>query len=289
VTQQIPGNVRLTLSYSENHGRRQRRTRNVNAPFPGTPLPDDILELPRDEQQEVVDQMRPFYPHVGNITQIESTGRSVSRTMRLQLRPRGSFDFWGMEFSGNLSYSYARAYDDNDFNNPYVPEWGPSRRSHSVQSGFRLRLPENVGVTNPVLRALARATYRGTNLNFNFRTSTGNLYSIRSGLDLNGDQSSRDRPPGVARNTEVGPASWDLDLTFTKDYRIGAPDDSAGEEGGRGGRFDGPRVRFQARINNMLNHAQPRSYVSVLTSPLFGQPTGYTGARTVTLSTSVDF
>jgi outer membrane receptor protein involved in Fe transport len=48
-------------------------------------------------------------------------------------------------------------------------------------------------------------------------------------------------------------------------------------------------VRFQARVNNLLNRAQPRAYGSVVTSPLFGLPTGFTGGRTVNLSMNVTF
>jgi hypothetical protein len=234
--------------------------------------------------------MRPYYPIVGNITQIETNGRSVSRSLRLQVRPGGSLELLGMELSGNLTYTYQTGEDDNDFNNPYAPGWGPTRRDHAVSSQFRLRMPDESGLTHPLLRAIARATYEGTNFNFNVRANTGRLYSIQSGFDLNGDQSSRDRPPGVARNTEVGPASWTLDMTLTKDFRLGGNSGEDEEDGGgRSRRSDQPRIRFQARVNNLLNHAQPRSYVSVLTSPLFGQPTGYTGARTVSLSTSLDF
>ena len=298
VTQQVPGDIRLTLSYRASYGHRERRTRNINAPYPGTPLPDEILDLLRDARQDVIDRMRPFYPQVGNITQIETTGRSVNRRVRLGVRPRGTVEFLGMGFSGNLTYTYRSEHDDDDFNNPYVPEWGPSRRDHGVQSQFRLSLPDDTGFANPLLSALARATYEGVNLNFRFRAETGRLYSIQSGRDLNGDQSSRDRPPDVARNTEVGPGSWNLDLTFTKDYGLGESvveggggrgSDRSGGRGGFGRDSDGRRIRFQARVANLLNHTQPRAYGRVVTSPLFGQPTGYTGGRTVTLSMNLNF
>lgn len=307
VTQQVLGDTRVTLSYRESYGHRARRTRNINAPFPGTPLPGEILDLPRDERQDVIDRMRPFYPQVGNITQIETTGRSEGRRVRLGVRPRGTFEFFGMGLSGNLTYTYRSEHDDNDFNNPYAPEWGPSRRDHGVQSQFRFSLPDENGFTNPLLSTIARVTYEGVNLNFRFRAQTGGLYSIQSGADLNGDQSGRDRPPDVARNTEVGPGSWNLDMTFTKDYSLGGGvgdggggggrdggrgaggGGRGGERGGFGGGSDGRRIRFQARITNLLNRTQPRGYGNVLTSPLFGQPTGYTGGRTINLSMSLDF
>lgn len=102
--------------------------------------------------------MRPFYPQVGNINQIESTGRSVRRTLRVQVRPRDSWELLGLELSGDLDYTYSRNDDDNDFNNPYVPLWGPSRREHSVRSSIGLRMPDESGLTNPLLRTLASAT-----------------------------------------------------------------------------------------------------------------------------------
>ena len=85
MTQQLPGGLRLSVAYRLSHGRRQQRIRNINAPFSGTPLAPEILMLPRDVRPETVDRMRPFYPNVGNIDQIESTGRSVGRRFRVRL------------------------------------------------------------------------------------------------------------------------------------------------------------------------------------------------------------
>jgi hypothetical protein len=293
LNQELPGGIRLRLSYDLNLGVHQQRTRNINAPYPGTPLPDEILDLPRDERQDVVDRMRPLYPVVGNIYQIESTGRSVRHGFRVGLQPRRDLEFLGMRLSGQIDYRYNTGSDDNDFNNPYIREWGPSTRRHQVQSQFRIRMPEEIGFDNPFFESLARATYAGTNFNFNFRANTGNLYSIRSGVDLNGDQSTRDRPPGVRRNTEMGPGSWNLDMTFTKEFYVGSPVNETGGETrprrGRGPREGEARMRFQARVNNLLNHSQPRAYSGVLTSPFFGQPTGYSGGRTISLSMNLDF
>ncbi len=298
VNQDVPGGVRLALSFSWNLGVHQQRTRNVNAPYPGTPLPDELLALPRDERQDIVDRMRPFYPVVGNMYQIESTGRSIGRDLRFRIQPRRDLILSGLRVSGEIQYRYRSADDDNDFNNPYVRLWGPGRRQHQVQSRFRIRLPEDAAFGNAILRSLARATYAGTNFNFDFQANTGNLYSLRTGADLNGDQSTRDRPPGVARNTEVGPGRWNVDMTFTKEFYVGTAAGIEGEERasgerrgrrGRGPREGETRVRFQARVSNLLNHSQPRSYNGVLTSPLFGQPTGFSGGRTIRLSMNVDF
>ena len=145
-----------------------------------------------------------------------------------------------------------------------------------------------MSIGNAILQTLARAIYEGVKLNFTVRANTGRLYSMRSGRDLNGDQSSSDRSIGVARNTEVGPANWNLNMTLTKDYRLRSRLVEAAAGGGELA-SDSPRLRFQVRANNVLNHAQARRYGSVVTSPLFGLPTGYLAGRTVNLSMNLEF
>lgn len=282
VTQQLPGAMRLSVQYRLSYGYRQQRTRNINAPLPGTPLSNDILDLPREVRQDTVDRMRPFYPNVGNIYQIESTGRSIGRYLRVRFQRRGYLELLGLGLSGNVDYAYRWGEDDNDFNNPYVPEWGLSRRSHRFDSQFRIRLPRRVSVNQPVLRALARATYQDMHLNFFVRAEAGRPYSIRSGRDLNGDQSTRDRPSGVARNTETGPSRVNVTMTLTKFVRPEAPPQAERRQ-------EKPSVRFQIRASNLLNTSQVRGYSGVLSSPLFGLPTGYLRGRTVRLSVQTDF
>lgn len=284
VTQQLPGSMRLTVSYSMNFGYRQQRTRNINAPFPGTPLSDEILDLPRDERLEVVDRMRPFYPSVGNINQFESTGHSIGRRLRVRFQRRRYIELAGVGFSGSANYSYRWGEDDNDYNNPYDPLWGLARLEHTIESQIRVRMPRDIDVTRPWLRALARATYQDTNLSFSLRANAGRPYSIRSGRDLNGDQSTRDRPPGVPRNSATGPGRVSVDMTFTK-YLRAAEQPRAADGRSRDGRL----LRLQVRVSNLLNTSQVRGYSGVLSSPLFGLPTGYNRGRTVRLSTHVDF
>ena len=282
VTQQLRGGLRLNVSYNLSYGYQQQRTRNINAPFPGTPLPDEILDLPRDIRQDTIDRMRPFYPTVGNIYQIETTGRSEGRRLRIRLQRRRPVDLLGIGLSGSLDYSYRWGEDDNDFTNPYLAAWGLSRLERRLTSQLRVRFPRDSGVGHPFWRALAWATYERTNLNFYIRAETGRPYSIRSGRDLNGDQSTRDRPPGVPRNSARGPGLLNVDMTVTKDFVTNLAD-------GADTPPPGTRVRLQARVSNLLNTSQIRSFSGVLSSPLFDQPTGYRRGRTVRLSMHVDF
>ena len=55
-------------------------------------------------------------------------------------------------------------------------------------------------------------------------------------------------------------------MTFTKEVR--------------GRRRPDRLVRFQARFYNLLNTSRIRGYSGVLSSPLFGRPTGYLRGRT---------
>ena len=144
----------------------------------------------------------------------------------------------GVGFSGGLHYSFRSGEDDNDFNNPYLPEWGLARRSTGFgrSSAFDSRaIPDRC---TRFSRPSPAPPTRGRCFNFNLRANTGRPYSIRSGRDLNGDQSSRDRPPGVPRNTETGPGRVSLDMTFTKEIRGRERDLARG--GGRAARPAGP-------------------------------------------------
>ena len=74
-----------------------------------------------------------------------------------------------------------------------------------------------------------------------------------------------------------------LDMTSTKFLRAEAP-----SPGADGRRRDGRSFRLQARFSNRLDATLVRGYSGVLSSPLFGQPTGYRRGRTVRLSMCVD-
>ena len=92
------------------------------------------------------------------------------------MQRRGYLEFPGFGLSGSVNYTYRWGEDDNDFNNPYVPEWGLSRLEHRFDSEFRIRLPHQVSVNHPALRALARATYQDLHLNLFVRTEAGRPY-----------------------------------------------------------------------------------------------------------------
>jgi len=94
VEQTLPKSWRVSASIDLSRGLNLIRTRNINAPYPGTRLSDSLLLRLSSRDTAIqsaaraeVDRMRPFYPLVGNINSFESTGRSVSKNLGLRCPP----------------------------------------------------------------------------------------------------------------------------------------------------------------------------------------------------------
>lgn len=143
-------------------------------------------------------------------------------------------------------------------------------------------------------------------LNANVRTGTP--YNVTTGRDDNGDGVFNDRPVGTPRNSTRGAASADLGGRVS--YALGfGPRRAAGGGGGTqvvmisGGGGGGPmapafgggpndrrfRLEFYLSAQNLLNRANFTGYSGVLTSPLFGQPTGASPARRVQVGVRLGF
>jgi len=179
----------FALAYTTLRGLHLYRTRDINAPLPGTPgstlFPD---------------------PNFTRIDQFESSGssRSNSLTTTLQLSVRSNVDFVAhYRFSksfDNTSGLLSRPADNYDL----LDEWGRS----DFDQRHRINL---IG------------TYR---LPFKFRAgSVVNWYSgipfnITTGHDNNNDTIFNDRPFGVGRNTGLGPGYANVDLHLSRDFRL---------------------------------------------------------------------
>jgi len=176
----------LAVDYTTLRGVRLYRTRNINAPFPGSTI-------------------RPN-PNFTNIDQFESSGTSRSNTLTVTLQ-------WAFRRTVNFlaQYRYSRSWDDTSglFSLPannydLRGEWGRS----DFDQRHRLNL---IGV------------YR---LPFGFKAgSVVNWYSgipfnVTTGFDNDHDTVANDRPPGVDRNTGNGPGYANVDLHLAKAFRV---------------------------------------------------------------------
>jgi hypothetical protein len=178
-------------------GRNQMRARNVNAP--------DAFGI------------RPE-PGIGTVTQIESTGRTDSHRLNLNLNYR--VPARRIFMNANYTLASVKNYADSplslpaDSLNPDL-EWGPA--AQDVRHRF------NAMVNFPL--------WFGLRANINGNASSAAPYTITTGGDDNGDGVSNDRPAGVGRNSKRGAARWELNTRISRSFGFGGP---------RGGQQPGP-------------------------------------------------
>ena len=318
LTESLPKNWRLTGSFSVSRSVHQIRNRNINAPFPGTPL---SLTLTQDE----INQLRPFYPNIGRITRFESVGNSFSRNLTLLVQvPSTTNKFLKTQISGTFQYNVTWSEDDNSAQNPYNvrADWARNDQRHRVNTSFSIRPP------------------KAGSFSFTLTATSGRAYSITTGKDENFDQAINDRPEGVKRNSLRGPGSYVVNLNWSspainvrkkkapvgetakggaavpaasnQDALIqsalsaGLPpamiqqllSSMASQPGAIAGgpasaasqpTLTRPQLTFTVSASNLLNNTRVNGYSGVITSPLFGRPTSYGAGRSITLSLSSRF
>src|SRR5581483_2455152 len=193
VERQLPYGLVGSATYIYSRGVHQYRSRNINAPLPGT----ITLATP--------DGVRPD-PTQGNIFQVESSAKSIYQGFQFRLDRR-----MGRLFTVFSNYSLSFAHNDSEGtgttpanNYDLRSEWGPSsfNRRHSLFIGGRVSLPKGITLA-PFIMA-----------------SSGGPFNITLGQDLNRDTSFNDRPAGINRNSDL-PASLYSQLTFCS---TGRPD-----------------------------------------------------------------
>ncbi len=266
---------RLNVGFSFARGRGLFRGRNINAPLENGTRPD---------------------PESGNVTQVESTGRSAARVLNTGFNI--NLPWHRLFMFVNYGFAIARNDTDGAFSLPVnsldpAAEWGPSSGDirHRLSSIFNMNL------------------WKGFRLATSFAASSAPPYTITTGRDDNGDTVSNDRPVGVERNSARASGRWDvggrLSYTFGFGKKPGA-DGPGGPQavmiriGGAGGdtpmgAFTGGaddkrwRVELYVAATNIANHANLTGYSGVMTSPFFGQPTSAGPARKLELGARFGF
>jgi hypothetical protein len=138
-------------------------------------------------------------------------------------------------------------------------------------------------------------------VNINYASATP--YTIRTGIDTNGDLIFNDRPDGIGRNSERGDGRFDLSGFFVYTFMFGRSRIQLPPgimiNGGPGGNFSVtqmqmdplPRFRMGLVVNaqNLTNHTNYTGFQGSLTSPFFGQPTSVTGMRKIDVGLNFTF
>jgi hypothetical protein len=301
VERAITQNLQTQVSYQMLRGRRLMRSVNINAPGP--------------------DGVRPE-PNIGTVTQFESTGRSQSDrlTVNMNYRVPNRRIFMG----GNYTLGQVRNHADSATALPANSldpnaEWGPSfqdvRHRLNAQANFPF--------------------FAGTRINGNINAQSAAPFTITTGIDNNLDGVVNDRPVGVGRNTARGTARVDVGLRVSRNFTFGqrgggrggpvagggpggggrpgaagapggglaggaapqfgqggAPGGPGGRNGGGGNPFN-DNGRFSAEVwisaNNLLNSVNYLNYVGNQLSPYYLQPTSAAQARRIEVGMNFRF
>ena len=186
VERPITPTLNVQASYTFMRGRHQMRSRNINAP-------DEFGVRPE--------------PDIGTVTQIESTGRTASDRLNLNLTYRVPAQRIFM--NANYTLANVKNVGDNPLSLPANSldpdaEWGPASQD------IRHRL--NAMVNFPV--------WLGLRANVNTNVASAAPYTITTGRDDNGDGVSNDRPAGVGAQQRARRAALGAEHAGLADVRI---------------------------------------------------------------------
>lgn len=280
--QQLRPQLGANVLYAFSRGYHRFRGVNINAPINGV-RPD---------------------PAFGNITEVQATGgqrqHMVHAGLTYMIPAKRTFFFM----------NYTLNHTENDSNGPFAlpadnynleAEWGPAAgmARHSVNGNISTML------------------FNRVNVNLNAMWRSGAPYNITTGRDDNGDTLANDRPIGVGRNSARGDSTFTLGgmLAYTIGFgrrggeggpggttvimRDGGAAPAMAAGGGQqvvmmGGGPIGPNagrysMNLFVQFDNVLNTVNPLGYSGVMTSDLFGKPTGTAPARSIRIGARFGF
>jgi hypothetical protein len=306
--QQFPKNISVSMTFAHSRGLNALRSRNINAPLPGTWDPEDPDSA-----------VRPF-GDVGDVYLYESSGRYSQRQIitRVNARVNPKLNVFGF-----YVYNKAESNTDgaSDFpSNQYdlASEWG--------RAGFDIRHRAFVGGTLESPLGLRFSPF--------IRMIGGRPFDITTGRDYNGDSLFNDRPtfatdmtrpsvvttpygafdtdplpgqPLIPRNFGEGPGQFSINLRISRTFGFGGGESSStqaassgpggsgtfvglggpprGRRGGGGGpgrwgdASTGKRYNLTISVfaRNLLNNVNLAPPVGNLSSPLFGTSNALAG------------
>jgi hypothetical protein len=272
--------VQISAVYAYLRGSDQYRGNNLNAP---------------------VDGVRPD-PSFGNVIEVVSDGKSRQHQLQtaltvnpgalMPLGPSAPRINWKRTtLFVNYTFGVHDNYADGPFSLPatgaLAADWGPA--ASDVRHRF------NTSLNNQIIKNLLVA------LNVNLNTAPP--YSIRTGLDDNGDFVFNDRPAGVGRNTERGATFFSLNPFIAYVFTFGRnisnlPPGIAVIGGGAGGAptvqtVNQPASRYRLQLfltaQNLTNNANYGGYSGTITSKFFGRPTNVLGTRKIDIGMQLTF
>jgi hypothetical protein len=239
----------VAVNYLGSRGVDLFRSRDINAPPP--PLYDG----------------RPN-PTLGQIRQIESTGRQTAHS--LQFIGRGRL---APRLQGSVQYTLATAHNDTGGIN-FLPANNYDLAGEFGRADFDQR--------HRLEGLLVLKGGDWTNFGVSVSLGSGRPYTLRTGRDDYHTGQTNARPPGVARNTVQGPGFARLDLRWSHEFAIGSVKAGKRSE-------DGAAFSIGVDAFNVVNRVNYSGFVGTLTSPFFGRAIAAQPPRRVQLSAGFHF
>ncbi|HWK09484.1 MAG TPA: hypothetical protein VNR64_05505, partial [Vicinamibacterales bacterium] len=304
---QLTKMIRVNATYAHTSGENLMRGLNLNSPVNGgrpDPLFANVVEVLSDAYSRAhtvnvgaminfnVASNAPGPVMLGGGVMIMTAGGPPPPPPPPGTRPTPANARWNwrrMSIFTNGFFGRTLNNTDGAFSLPATgfieDDWGPS--NGDVRSRF------NIGWSSQQLRNL--------NMNINVNAATAPPYTIRTGLDTNGDLVFTDRPQGVGRNSERGSGQWTVNGNFSYGWTFGKPVERAGgisirsDAGGltasqgaasTQGRY---RLSLNANVQNLTNHHNLIGYISSLRSDKFGQPSSFQGTRKIDFGLNLSF
>lgn len=181
-----------SANYTRIRGVSMYRSRDLNAPLPGTLVRPDAA--------------------YGIVRQIESSATMKSDSLELGISGRLS-----KFFSGTVQYTLGKVMSNADSESALPPnsydlrsEW--SRSNDDRRHGFRA-----IGNIQ---------AHKWFQTGIVLSAGSGTPYSLVTGRDDNRDGLGGDRPFGIARNTLQGPGSLRLDVRWTREFKLTGAEDA---------------------------------------------------------------
>jgi hypothetical protein len=249
VERSLPRNLFVSASYDYQRGMRLLRSRDINAPLPGTPA-DANGRITRPDLSQ------------GQVWLLESAALSKWNAFRVSMRQRFSI------FNVNASYTYQMNTGDVSWDGPFsnpsnsydlLADWASVPR-HQFNSSVNSRLPLDVYLTT------------------SFSMNTGNPYSITTGKDDNGDGVVNDRPAGTPRLSHIGPTSRNVSFNISKAFQVRKSRDGSASN-----------LNVFANMSNAFNLVNRGTPSGVLTSKFFGKSTSASNPREIEVGMRFQF
>lgn len=245
VERQVARRTTVSAAYRGARGVKLYRSRDANAP-----LPPDYLARP--------------VPAIGTLRQIESAGRQANKALDLTVQGEVSHYLTVLaqytlsetkNNTGGIAWFPANQYTA-------AGEW--SRADFDQRHKFNM-----LGSFSPGRRVSIGA---GVALN------SGAPYSVTTGTDPYRTGMSNARPPGVERNSLVGPGYVGVDMRIGRDFYWSRTKKEKGAVA---------TLAFDAF--NLVNHVNFAGYVGNLSSPFFGQPVSALPTRRLQITARFKF